>query len=102
MVERYLIYNVPSHPLCVGVVPATIPKVMPEEPPNSTDVEECIRRLNADDETLTEVNINNMKHVSRERLISIIDAAKQSTSIQSLAMCNTAMTDKEAAVGRRD
>lgn len=48
-----------------SVIRAYEPKMMPDEPDNETDVEECIKRLEDDDQDLTEVNINNMKRVSK-------------------------------------
>ena len=38
-----------------------LPTTRPSEPENKTDVDECIGRLRADDPTLTEINLNNMK-----------------------------------------
>lgn len=51
-----------------GVIRAYEPKMMPDEPDNETDVDDCIKRLEDDDQDLTEVNINNMKRVSKVRL----------------------------------
>lgn len=44
------------------VVKSGLPQqVRPSDPENSTNVEECIQRLLADDPRLVEVNLNNMK-----------------------------------------
>lgn len=56
------------------------------------------RRLEEDDETLTEVNINNMKRVSKERIRNLIAAACNSKHIQKISMANTAISDSEARV----
>jgi hypothetical protein len=74
---------------------------MTEETPNTTDVDDCCTRLTENDSTLTEVNVNNMKHISRERIKALIDCAKKSHSLQKLSLCNTAITDKEAEVSGR-
>uniref|UniRef100_A0A915EFG0 Tropomodulin n=1 Tax=Ditylenchus dipsaci TaxID=166011 RepID=A0A915EFG0_9BILA len=64
-----------------GVIKAYQPRVVPDEGENETDVEECIRRLEADDEKLEEVNINNMKRVP---------------NTQKAVHGNTAIADSEA------
>lgn len=79
-----------------GVVRAFEPKIMPEEPENETDVDDCIKRLEEDDENLTEININNLKRTSKERIKSLIKAACASKHIKKLSMANTAISDQEA------
>lgn len=79
-----------------GIVRAYEPKIIPDEPENETDVEDCIKRLEADDEDMTEVNINNMKRVSKERIRTLITAACNSKHIRKLTMANTAISDSEA------
>lgn len=79
-----------------GVCRPFEPKGTPDEGENETDVEDCIKRLEEDDETLTEVNINNMKRVSKERIRNLIAAACNSKHIQKISMANTAISDSEA------
>ncbi|VDK17324.1 unnamed protein product [Anisakis simplex] len=79
-----------------GVIKAFEPKVIAEEPENQTDVDDCIKRLEADDEELTEVNINNLKRTSKERIKSLIRAACASKHIKKLTMANTGISDQEA------
>ncbi|VDM72872.1 unnamed protein product, partial [Strongylus vulgaris] len=81
-----------------GVIRAYEPKEMPDEPDNETDVDDCIKRLEEDDEDMTEVNINNMKRVSKERIRKLITAACASKHIHKLSMANTAISDSEARV----
>lgn len=57
------------------------------------------RRLESDDGSLEEVNLNNMKRVSKERIRSVIQAAHNSKHIQKLCLSNTAIGDSEARVG---
>ena len=47
--------------LCVGVVKPDPFKIFPEEPPNTTNVEETVERIHNNDSGLTEVNLNNIK-----------------------------------------
>ncbi|CAD6184541.1 unnamed protein product [Caenorhabditis auriculariae] len=79
-----------------GIVQSYQPRIVPDEPDNETDVDDCIKRLHADDESLTDVNLNNMKRVSKERIRSVIEAACNSKHIQKLALANTAISDSEA------
>ncbi|EPB77493.1 Tropomodulin [Ancylostoma ceylanicum] len=48
-----------------GIIRAYEPKETPDEPDNETDVDDCIKRLEENDEDMKEVNINNMKRVSK-------------------------------------
>lgn len=59
-------------------------------------VESCINRLREDDTDLKEVNINNMKRVSKERIRSLIEAACNSKHIEKFSLANTAISDSEA------
>ncbi len=77
---------------------ATLPKLIPDELPNSTDVDDCIQRLEQDDPELTDVNLNNMKRIPKERIKACIQAVKESTHIQKFSLANTAITDAEARV----
>uniref|UniRef100_A0AC35TGT6 Tropomodulin n=1 Tax=Rhabditophanes sp. KR3021 TaxID=114890 RepID=A0AC35TGT6_9BILA len=79
-----------------NVVKSYQPKIPEDEGENETNVEDCISKLESDDEDLKEVNINNMKSVSKERLRSLIEAAAKSTHLTKLSMANTAMSDAEA------
>ncbi|KAL6730470.1 hypothetical protein Aduo_001445 [Ancylostoma duodenale] len=79
-----------------GVIRAYEPKETPDEPDNETDVDDCIKRLEENDEDMKEVNINNMKRVSKERIRSLITAACASKHITKLSMANTAISDSEA------
>lgn len=54
-----------SLPWCVlqpptGVVKPDVYKIYPDEPPNDTDVEDTLRRIQNNDSSLTEVNFNNI------------------------------------------
>lgn len=48
------------------------------------------------DESLTEININNMKRVSKERIRHLIKTVSKSTYLKKLCMANTAIGDSEA------
>ncbi|EFO90715.1 CRE-UNC-94 protein [Caenorhabditis remanei] len=79
-----------------GIIQSYVPKIVPDEPDNDTDVESCINRLREDDTDLKEVNINNMKRVSKERIRTLIEAACNSKHIEKFSLANTAISDSEA------
>lgn len=79
-----------------GVIKAFQPRVVPDEPENETDVEDCIKRLESGDSTLEEINMNNMKRASKERIRSMIRAACKSKNLKKLLLANTAISDQEA------
>ncbi|CAK5062352.1 unnamed protein product [Meloidogyne enterolobii] len=79
-----------------GVIKAFQPRPVPDEPENETDVEDCIRRLEQSDTSLNEININNMKRISKERIRQMIRAATKSKNLQKLSLANTAISDQEA------
>lgn len=45
----------------LGVIKPTQYKPVPDEEPNSTDVEETLERIKSNDPTLEEVNLNNIR-----------------------------------------
>lgn len=73
-------------------------KFVPPEPDNKTDVEESINRLKANDAELTTLNLNNIKHISYEKMSQVIEAAKTNTVLISLSMANIDMPDSVALV----
>ena len=55
--EQIMVSEGPS-----GVVKSSLPpQVRPTEPDNETDVDDCINRLQKNDPSLKEINLNNMK-----------------------------------------
>ncbi|XGW19258.1 hypothetical protein V3C99_003244 [Haemonchus contortus] len=78
------------------IIRAYEPKELPDEPENDTNVDECIKRLEEDDEDMKEININNMKRISKEQISRLISAACESNHITKLSMANTAISDNEA------
>ncbi|KAK6028968.1 Tropomodulin [Ostertagia ostertagi] len=63
-----------------GIIRAYEPKETPDEPENDTNVDECIKRLEEDDEDMKEVNVNNMKRISK----GLIKLLETSTSLKVL------------------
>ncbi|CAF2556774.1 unnamed protein product [Rotaria sp. Silwood2] len=72
-------------------------KILPPEPDNTTDVEDCIRKAKANDKDFTRININNVKEVKADVLKELLNSLKDNTNVQTLEMANVGMTD---SVGR--
>lgn len=77
-----------------GFAQAQVLKVMPDEAPNMTDVEESIKKLKSNDKELKVLNINNIKNLSVEKLLELCDALKENTTCVRLDMASVAATDK--------
>ncbi|KAK2164136.1 hypothetical protein LSH36_68g06012 [Paralvinella palmiformis] len=73
-------------------------KVYDEEPPNDTDVDKCLKQVKDNDPKLTELNINNMKNISMERLLEFGKAIGTNSHLEKFSMANTNATDKVAMV----
>lgn len=71
-------------------------KLYSDEPPNDTDVEASLKQLRDNDPKLKELNLNNIKNISLERLCLIADAVKENTQLEKLHMSNTRATDQVA------
>lgn len=71
-------------------------KFVAPEPDNSTDVEESIKKLQSNDESLTSLNLNNIKNISIEKLNKIFEALETNTHLKILNMSNVDMPDSVA------
>jgi tropomodulin len=72
-------------------------KIVPPEPDNTTNVEECIKKAKANEKEFIRININNIKEVKAEVLKDLLNGLKENTTVQVLEMANVGMTD---SVGR--
>ncbi|XP_052261423.1 tropomodulin-like isoform X2 [Dreissena polymorpha] len=79
-----------------GVAKSEPLKAAPIAPPNTTDVEDSIKRINSNDSTLKHLNLNNIKNISFERLEAVCDGLKSNTQLEVLEMASVAMTDRVA------
>lgn len=76
-------------------------RIIPPEPDNTTDVEDCIRKASANDKELTRININNLREVKAEVLKELLNGLKENTHVEVLEMANVGMTDSVGRVGVR-
>lgn len=98
-----------------GITKSTQQKLYPMDPPNSTDVEESIKRVKDDDSKLIDLNLNNIKvspdllsqieiynlsvlfqNISDEKLEQLIAALPQNEHLEVLSLTNVGLTDKTA------
>ncbi|NWR40230.1 TMOD4 protein, partial [Tachuris rubrigastra] len=71
-------------------------KPVPDEPPNPTDVEETLRRIQDDDAALEDVNLNNIKDIPISTLKAICEAMKTNTHVKRLSLVATRSNDPVA------
>ncbi|UJR15508.1 hypothetical protein I4U23_002449 [Adineta vaga] len=72
-------------------------RIVPPEPDNTTNVEDCIKKASANDKELIRININNIRDVKVDVLKDLLNALKENTYVEVLEMVNVGMTD---SVGR--
>ncbi|VDK41615.1 unnamed protein product [Taenia asiatica] len=75
-----------------GVAKAEQLKIVPDEPPNMTDVEESIKKLTADDASLTVLNLNNIKNIDAEVVSRLFTALGENTKLRELHMAGMDLT----------
>ncbi|KAI1904054.1 hypothetical protein AGOR_G00001730 [Albula goreensis] len=70
-------------------------KVKPvfDEPPNPTNVEETLQRIKANDPTLTEVNLNNIKNIPIPTLKDFAKAMEKNTHVKKFSLAATRSND---------
>jgi len=68
-------------------------KIIPPEPDNTTDVEDCIKRSKANESDFKRININNIRDVKPDVLTELLNSLKENTNVEILEMANVGMTD---------
>uniref|UniRef100_A0A8C9TFW2 Tropomodulin 4 (muscle) n=1 Tax=Scleropages formosus TaxID=113540 RepID=A0A8C9TFW2_SCLFO len=71
-------------------------KTYPDEPPNPTNVEETLRKIQKNESGLTDVNLNNIKDIPIPTLKEIFHAMKSNTKVKSLSIAATRSNDPVA------
>ncbi|XP_015022694.2 tropomodulin isoform X5 [Drosophila mojavensis] len=79
-----------------GITKSTQQKLFPMDPPNSTDVDESIKRVKDDDNKLVDLNLNNIKNISDEKFEQLFAALPQNEHLEVLSLTNVGLTDKTA------
>lgn len=77
-----------------GAAKAQELKLVPDEAPNATDVEESIKQLKDNDPKVRVLNLNNIKNVSIERLVAVCEALKDNSSCIHFHLAGVAANDR--------
>jgi tropomodulin len=72
--------------------PSTL-KILPDEAPNTTNVEESIRRLAANDASLHSLNLNNIPAISNDQFDRLWSALEHNVYLHTLLCANTQLTN---------
>ena len=73
---------------------STIPhQVFPQEAPNSTNIDEVIKKAGDNDAELTDINLNNIKYISDEKWANLFKSLAENSNVESLSAANCNLTD---------
>ncbi|XP_069386442.1 tropomodulin-1 isoform X3 [Paralichthys olivaceus] len=79
-----------------GVIQCTQYKPVPDEEPNSTDVEDTLLRLKRNDPDLVEVNLNNIRNIPVPTLKAYAEALMKNTVVERFSIVGTRSNDPVA------
>ena len=75
---------------------ATPLKVYPAEAPNNTNIDEVIKQAAANDPELQDINLNNLKYISKEKWTALFSALSNNSNVETLSAANCDLTDTVA------
>ncbi|KAJ8958217.1 hypothetical protein NQ318_017358, partial [Aromia moschata] len=78
-----------------GITKASKPKIYPMDPPNSTDPDETIKKVQDDESKFIDLNWNNIKNISDEKFDNLFEALANNTHLETLSLANSGLTDKQ-------
>ncbi|XP_076585832.1 tropomodulin-1 isoform X1 [Chaetodon auriga] len=79
-----------------SVIQCTQYKPVPDEEPNSTDVEETLSRVKRNDPDLVEVNLNNIRNIPIKTLKAYAEALMKNTVVERFSIVGTRSNDPVA------
>ncbi|XP_034394625.1 tropomodulin-1 isoform X1 [Cyclopterus lumpus] len=79
-----------------SVIQCTQYKPVPDEKPNSTDVEDTLLRMKRNDPDLVEVNLNNIKNIPVKTLKAYAEALMKNTVVERFSIVGTRSNDPVA------
>ncbi|XP_036116781.1 tropomodulin-1 isoform X9 [Molossus molossus] len=79
-----------------SVIKPTQYKPVPDEEPNSTDVEETLERIKSNDPKLEEVNLNNIRNIPIPTLKAYAEALKSNSYVKKFSIVGTRSNDPVA------
>ncbi|KAJ8398436.1 hypothetical protein AAFF_G00426910 [Aldrovandia affinis] len=71
-------------------------KIYPDDPPNPTNVEETLQKIQTNDSSLTQINLNNIKDLPIPTLKEIFQAMKTNSNVRTLSIAATHSSDPVA------
>ncbi|XP_071941659.1 tropomodulin-3-like isoform X2 [Antedon mediterranea] len=79
-----------------GISKGFLPKALNIEPENNLDVDQAIKDIQDDNPDVTKINMNNIKNIPIPTLISLAEALKTNTHLETLSMASTRLNDTVA------
>ncbi|KAI1887782.1 hypothetical protein AGOR_G00193910 [Albula goreensis] len=79
-----------------SVIQCTQYKPVPDEEPNSTDVQETLERIRRNDPDLVEVNLNNIRNIPIPTLKAYAEALRENSVVERLSIVGTRSNDPVA------
>ncbi|XP_036372840.1 tropomodulin-1-like isoform X2 [Megalops cyprinoides] len=79
-----------------SVIQCTQYKPVPDEEPNSTDVQDTLEKMKSNDPDLLEVNLNNIRNIPVPTLKAYAEALKDNTVVERLSIVGTRSNDPVA------
>ncbi|CAG9858673.1 unnamed protein product [Phyllotreta striolata] len=77
-----------------GITKASKPKLFPVDPPNMTDTDETIKKVQDDDSKYIDLNWNNIKNISDEKMFHLFEALCNNTHLETLSLVNCGLADR--------
>ena len=76
-----------------SIVKATQPKRFPNLPPNDTNVAKTAEQVYNNDPSLSDLNWNNIKAISKEQLSKLFEGLAKNSNLRTLTLTNIGLTD---------
>ncbi|XP_072396230.1 tropomodulin isoform X4 [Diabrotica undecimpunctata] len=77
-----------------GITKASKPKLFPMDPPNMTDTDETVKKVQDDDGKFIDLNWNNIKNISDEKIDRLFEALCSNTHLETLSLVNCGLADR--------
>ncbi|KAJ8919083.1 hypothetical protein NQ315_012068, partial [Exocentrus adspersus] len=77
-----------------GITKASKQKIFPIDPPNMTDTDETIKKVQNDESKFIDLNWNNIKNISDEKFQNLFEALENNTHLETLSLANSGLSDR--------
>ncbi|XP_023342622.1 tropomodulin-3 [Eurytemora carolleeae] len=68
-------------------------KFFPAEAPNDTNIDEVIKKAQENDCELMEINLNNIKHISKQKWETLFNVLKDNNTVEAVSAANCDLND---------